>query len=30
MTEEEIQALEIRLLLEGVFQAHGYDFRDYS
>jgi len=30
MTEEEIQAIEIRLLLEGVFQAHGYDFRDYS
>jgi chemotaxis protein methyltransferase CheR len=30
MTEEDIQAIEIRLLLEGVFQAHGYDFRDYA
>ena len=30
MTEEEIQAIEIRLLLEGVFQTFGYDFRDYS
>jgi chemotaxis protein methyltransferase CheR len=30
MTEEEIQAIEIRLLMEGVFQAYGYDFRDYA
>jgi chemotaxis protein methyltransferase CheR len=30
MNEEEIQAIEIRLLLDGVFQAHGYDFRGYS
>jgi chemotaxis protein methyltransferase CheR len=30
MTEEEIQAIEMRLLLEAVFQAHGYDFREYS
>jgi chemotaxis protein methyltransferase CheR len=30
MTEEEIQAIEIRLLLEGVFQVYGYDFRDYA
>lgn len=26
----EIEALEIRLFLEGVFQRYGYDFRDYA
>lgn len=30
MTEQEVQAIEIRLLLEGVCQVHGYDFRDYA
>ena len=30
MTEEEVQSIEIRLLLEGVFQVYGYDFRDYA
>jgi chemotaxis protein methyltransferase CheR len=30
MTEAEIQAIEMRLLLEGVFQAYGYDFRGYA
>ena len=30
MTEEEVQAIEIRLLLEAVFQVYGYDFRDYA
>jgi chemotaxis protein methyltransferase CheR len=30
MTEDELQALEIRLLLEGVFHVYGYDFREYA
>ena len=30
MTEQEVQAIEIRLLLEGVCQVYGYDFRDYA
>ena len=30
MTEEEVQAVEIRLLLEGIFRVYGYDFRDYA
>lgn len=30
MTGEEIINLEIRLLLEGVYQVYGYDFREYS
>lgn len=30
MTEDETRNLEIRLLLEGVQQAWGYDFRDYA
>ena len=28
--EPEPEAIEIRLLLEGVFQHYGYDFRDYA
>jgi len=28
--EKEIEALEIALLLDGVFKRYGYDFRDYS
>ncbi|MFU8818516.1 MAG: CheR family methyltransferase [Desulfurivibrio sp.] len=28
--EKEIEDLEISLLLEGVYQRYGYDFRDYS
>lgn len=28
--EPELEAVEIRLLLEGVFQHYGYDFRDYA
>ncbi|MCP4283965.1 MAG: protein-glutamate O-methyltransferase CheR [Gammaproteobacteria bacterium] len=27
---DELEALEIRLLLEGVYQQYGYDFRDYA
>lgn len=30
MTGEEIIDLEIRLLLEGIYQVYGYDFREYS
>jgi chemotaxis protein methyltransferase CheR len=30
VTEDEVQAIEIRLLLEAAFQAYGYDFRDYA
>lgn len=30
MTGEEIINLEIRLLIEGVYQVYGYDFREYS
>lgn len=30
MTGEEIINLEIRLLMEGVYQVYGYDFREYS
>ena len=30
MSEQEIQAIEIRLLLEGVFRVYGYDFREYT
>jgi chemotaxis protein methyltransferase CheR len=30
MIEEEIQTLEIQLLLEGVRQVYGYDFRGYA
>jgi chemotaxis protein methyltransferase CheR len=30
MEENEIQEIEINLLLEGIFQRYGYDFRDYS
>ncbi|PJB39114.1 MAG: chemotaxis protein CheR [Deltaproteobacteria bacterium CG_4_9_14_3_um_filter_63_12] len=29
-TESELEATEIKLLLEGIFQRYGYDFRDYS
>jgi chemotaxis protein methyltransferase CheR len=29
MTEDETIDLEIRLLLEGIFQVYGYDFREY-
>jgi chemotaxis protein methyltransferase CheR len=28
--ESELEAVEIKLLLEGVFQQYGYDFRDYA
>jgi chemotaxis protein methyltransferase CheR len=28
--ELQLQAVEIKLLLEGVFQQYGYDFRDYA
>lgn len=30
MTGDEIEAIEIDLLLEGLRRCHGYDFRDYS
>ncbi len=30
MTPSEIEAIEVRLLLEGVVQVYGYDFRDYA
>lgn len=30
MKIEDIEDIEIRLLLEGVFQVYGYDFREYS
>lgn len=30
LSEDDLQRLEIRLLLEGVQQAWGYDFRDYA
>lgn len=30
MTDEEIINLEIRLLMEGIYQVYGYDFREYS
>ena len=30
MTLDEVQDLEIRLLLEAVYQRYGYDFRDYA
>ncbi|CAH2031647.1 CheR family methyltransferase [Trichlorobacter ammonificans] len=30
MTDDELTSLEIRLLLEGVYQVYGYDFRDYA
>jgi chemotaxis protein methyltransferase CheR len=30
MTSDELIDLEIRLLMEGVYQVYGYDFRDYS
>ena len=30
MPTPEIQQIEMRLLLEGIFQAYGYDFRDYA
>lgn len=30
MTPAELENLEIRLLLEGVHEAYGYDFRDYA
>ncbi|HEX8989421.1 MAG TPA: protein-glutamate O-methyltransferase CheR [Rhodocyclaceae bacterium] len=30
MKTAEIEDVEIRLLLEGVFQVYGYDFRDYA
>jgi chemotaxis protein methyltransferase CheR len=26
----ELEALEVRLLLEGIYQCYGYDFRDYA
>src|SRR6185369_4208715 len=30
MTADELFDLEIRLLLEGIYQVYGYDFREYS
>lgn len=30
MTSEEIFDIEIKLLMEGVYQVYGYDFRDYA
>jgi chemotaxis protein methyltransferase CheR len=30
MTDDELTDLEIRLLLEGLFQVYGYDFREYA
>lgn len=30
MTSDELIDLEIKLLMEGVYQVYGYDFRDYS
>lgn len=30
MTNDELIDLEIRLLMEGVYQVYGYDFRDYA
>lgn len=30
MTSDELIDIEIKLLMEGVYQAYGYDFRDYS
>jgi len=30
MNTPDIETIEIRLLLEGVFQVYGYDFRDYA
>jgi chemotaxis protein methyltransferase CheR len=30
MTSEEIFELEVKLLMEGVYQVYGYDFRDYA
>jgi len=30
MTADELISLEIKLLMEGVFQVYGYDFRDYA
>jgi chemotaxis protein methyltransferase CheR len=30
VTADEVEQLEIRLLLEGIFQRYGYDFRDYA
>lgn len=29
-SESELEAIEIRLLLEGIFRHYGYDFRDYA
>ena len=30
MTEKTLEDIELRLLLEGIYQHYGYDFRDYS
>lgn len=30
MTSDELTDLEIRLLMEGIYQVYGHDFRDYS
>ena len=30
MTSDELIDLEIKLLMEGIYQVYGYDFRDYS
>lgn len=30
MTFEDVEDVEIRLLLEGVYRVHGHDFRDYA
>ncbi len=30
MTDDELVDIEIKLLMEGIFQVYGYDFREYS
>ncbi len=30
MRNDELEAIEIRLLLEGIYQFYGFDFRDYA
>ncbi|NTV13590.1 MAG: protein-glutamate O-methyltransferase CheR [Desulfobulbaceae bacterium] len=30
MTDQDIEDIEIRLLVEGIFQVYGYDFREYG
>src|SRR5205085_11672438 len=30
LTSDDVEAIEIRLLLDGVFHRYGFDFRDYA